>query len=75
MMSLDSIIVLGLVVFVFVNEIQSGDYREIANRASDVLNPVIAGMVGCDNDIRLSFACSLEQITKGLDRLEKWLNQ
>ena len=28
---------------------------------------------GCDNNIRLSFACSLEQIAKGLDRLEKWL--
>ena len=28
---------------------------------------------GCDNNVRLSFACSLEQITKGLDRLEKWL--
>ncbi|KPK43797.1 MAG: aspartate aminotransferase [Phycisphaerae bacterium SG8_4] len=30
---------------------------------------------GCDNNVRLSFACSLEQITKGLDRLEDWLNQ
>lgn len=30
---------------------------------------------GCDKNVRLSFACSLEQITKGLDRLEKWLNQ
>ena len=30
---------------------------------------------GCDNNVRLSFACSLEQITKGLDRLAKWLNQ
>ncbi|MHC4173165.1 MAG: pyridoxal phosphate-dependent aminotransferase [Planctomycetota bacterium] len=30
---------------------------------------------GCDNNVRLSFACSFEQITKGLDRLEKWLNQ
>ena len=30
---------------------------------------------GCDNNVRLSFACSLEQITKGLDRIEKWLNQ
>jgi aspartate aminotransferase len=30
---------------------------------------------GCDNNVRLSFACSLEQITKGLDRLEKWLSQ
>jgi len=30
---------------------------------------------GCDNNVRLSFACSLEQITKGLDRIEKWLDQ
>jgi len=30
---------------------------------------------GCDNNVRLSFACSLEQITEGLDRLEKWLKQ
>ncbi len=28
---------------------------------------------GCDNNVRLSFACSMEQITKGLDRLEQWL--
>jgi aspartate aminotransferase len=30
---------------------------------------------GCDNNVRLSFAASLEQITKGLDRIEEWLNQ
>jgi len=30
---------------------------------------------GCDNNVRLSFACSMEQITKGLDRLEEWLTQ
>jgi aspartate aminotransferase len=30
---------------------------------------------GCDKNVRFSFACSLEQITKGLDRIEKWLNQ
>jgi aspartate aminotransferase len=30
---------------------------------------------GCDSNVRLSFACSLEQITEGLDRLEKWLIQ
>jgi len=30
---------------------------------------------GCDNNVRLSFACSMEQITKGLDRIEKWLGQ
>ncbi|MFH1616760.1 MAG: pyridoxal phosphate-dependent aminotransferase [Planctomycetota bacterium] len=28
---------------------------------------------GCDNNVRLSFATSMEQIKKGLDRLEKWL--
>ena len=37
---------------------------------------VVPGLpFGCDENVRLSFACSLEQITKGLDRLEKWLNQ
>ncbi len=30
---------------------------------------------GCDNNIRLSFACSLEQIEKGLERIEKWLTK
>jgi aspartate aminotransferase len=30
---------------------------------------------GCDNNVRLSFACSLEQITEGLDRLQMWLVQ
>jgi aspartate aminotransferase len=28
---------------------------------------------GCDANVRLSFATSMEQITKGLDRMEKWL--
>ena len=30
---------------------------------------------GCDNNVRLSFACSFEQISRGLDILEEWLNQ
>lgn len=30
---------------------------------------------GCDNNVRLSFACSLEQIARGVDRIEKWLSQ
>jgi len=30
---------------------------------------------GCDANVRLSFACSLEEITKGLDKIEKWLSQ
>jgi aspartate aminotransferase len=37
---------------------------------------VVPGLpFGSDNNVRLSFACSLEQITKGLDRLQKWLSQ
>lgn len=35
---------------------------------------VVPGLpFGCGDNVRLSFACSMEQITKGLDRLEKWL--
>ncbi len=29
---------------------------------------------GCDKNVRLSFACSLEQIDKGIDRLAEWLS-
>lgn len=29
---------------------------------------------GCDNNVRLSFAASLEQIDKGLDRIAEWLS-
>jgi aspartate aminotransferase len=29
---------------------------------------------GCDENVRLCFACSKEEITKGIDRLEKWLS-
>ncbi|MDD5328185.1 MAG: pyridoxal phosphate-dependent aminotransferase [Phycisphaerae bacterium] len=37
---------------------------------------VVPGLpFGCDENVRLSFALSTEQITKGLDRLEKWLSQ
>jgi aspartate aminotransferase len=35
---------------------------------------VVPGLpFGCDKNVRLSFACSMEQIAKGLDRMEKWL--
>ncbi len=34
---------------------------------------VPGGPFGCDNNVRLSFACSMEEIDKGLDRIEKWL--
>jgi aspartate aminotransferase len=37
---------------------------------------VVPGLpFGCDGNIRLSFACSMEHIAKGLDRMEKWLSQ
>ncbi|MFC1763157.1 aminotransferase class I/II-fold pyridoxal phosphate-dependent enzyme [Planctomycetota bacterium] len=37
---------------------------------------VIPGVAfGCDKNVRLSFACSMEQIDKGLDRLDKWLKK
>jgi aspartate aminotransferase len=37
---------------------------------------VVPGLpFGCDSNIRLSFACSLDDISKGLDRLQKWLSQ
>ncbi|MBN1123914.1 MAG: pyridoxal phosphate-dependent aminotransferase [Sedimentisphaerales bacterium] len=29
---------------------------------------------GCPNNIRLSFACSMEQIIEGVDRIKKWLS-
>ena len=29
---------------------------------------------GCPDNVRLSFACSLQEIEKGLDRIEKWLS-
>lgn len=36
---------------------------------------VVPGLpFGCDKNVRLSFACSMEQIAKGLDRMEKWLS-
>jgi aspartate aminotransferase len=35
---------------------------------------VVPGLpFGCDKNIRLSFACSIELITEGLNRLENWL--
>jgi aspartate aminotransferase len=34
---------------------------------------VPGGPFGCDKNVRLSFATSMEMITKGIDRIEKWL--
>jgi aspartate aminotransferase len=35
---------------------------------------VPGGPFGCDKNVRFSFATSMELITKGFDRFEKWLN-
>lgn len=43
----------------------------LLEQASVALVP--GGPFGCDKNVRLSFATSMEQITKGLDRIEKWL--
>lgn len=34
---------------------------------------VPGGPFGCENNVRLSFACSMDDIDNGLDRIEKWL--
>jgi aspartate aminotransferase len=47
--------------------------KELLEQANVALVP--GQPFGCDKNVRLSFACSLEQITKGLDRLQKWLSQ
>ena len=37
---------------------------------------VVPGLpFGCDKNVRLSFACSMQNISDGLDRLQKWLGQ
>jgi aspartate aminotransferase len=35
---------------------------------------VPGGAFGCEENVRLSFATSIQQIEKGLDRIEKWLS-
>jgi len=47
--------------------------KELLEQSNVALVPGLP--FGCDGNVRLSFACSLEQITEGLDRIEKWLNQ
>ena len=44
---------------------------QVLEKAHVAVVPGVA--VGCDANVRLSFACSMEQIQKGLDRLEKML--
>ena len=52
----------------------SMDFAEaLLEQANVALVPGVA--FGCQSNARLSFACSLEQINKGLDRLEQWLKK
>jgi aspartate aminotransferase len=46
--------------------------KALLDQASVALVPGLP--FGCDNNVRLSFACSLEQISKGLNRLNEWLS-
>lgn len=60
-----------------INNVKIGDSMDFAKALLEQANvAVVPGLpFGCDGNVRLSFACSIEQITKGLDRLEKWLSQ
>ena len=52
----------------------SGDFAQALLDQANVA--VVPGRpFGCDENVRLSFACSLDDISKGLDRLEEWLSQ
>jgi len=60
-----------------INGAQIGGSMDFAKALLEQANvALVPGLpFGCDKNVRLSFACSLEQITKGLDRLQEWLNQ
>ena len=49
---------------------------EVANQLLDkkYLSVIPGEGFGADNYIRISFAASLENLEKGMDRLEEWLN-
>ncbi len=57
--------------------VKIGGSMDFAKALLDQANvAVVPGLpFGCDSNVRLSYCCSLEQITKGLDRLEEWLSQ
>lgn len=54
-----------------------GDSMDFAKALLEQSNvALVPGLpFGCGDNVRLSFACSMEQITKGLDRLQAWLGQ
>jgi len=60
-----------------INGVKIGGSMDFAKALLEQANvALVPGLpFGCDGNVRLSFACSLKQIAKGLDRLEKWLGQ
>lgn len=52
------------------------DSLTFANRLLEetLVSLIPGGGFGCDDYVRISFAASMEDIEKGMDRLEKWLN-
>jgi aspartate aminotransferase len=59
-----------------INGVKIGGSMDFAKALLEQANvALVPGLpFGCDENVRLSFACSIEQITKGLDRLQKWLS-
>ncbi len=52
----------------------SGSFAKTALEQAKVA-VVPGGPFGCEQNVRLSFACSMDDIREGLDRLEEWLSQ
>jgi aspartate aminotransferase len=59
-----------------INGVEIGGSMNFAKALLEQANvALVPGLpFGCDANVRLSFACSIEQITKGLDRLQQWLS-
>ncbi|MCI5588573.1 MAG: aminotransferase class I/II-fold pyridoxal phosphate-dependent enzyme, partial [Lachnospiraceae bacterium] len=72
-------------VFVDASEVLDKSYKgekvgSVANMAEILINDYNTAVVPCadfgfENHLRLSYAISIEQIEKGLDRIESFLNE
>jgi len=60
-----------------INGIKINNSTDFAKALLDQANVALVpgAPFGCDKNVRLSFACSLEQIAEGSERLARWLNQ
>ena len=55
-------------------EVSAGAVIEPFSMLEDAKVAVVPGdPFGCPKNVRLSFACSVEQIDKGIDRIADWL--